>query len=176
MDHDITLHAEHLPGKLNVIADFESRHVSDGSDWQLDVEIFSHLQQIHGPFSVDLFASFRNAQLKVFYSWKADPQPQTILLPSICTHREMSAEDQERQRSVCNHDRTNLASSNLVPSPSQLIDPPSTNHTESSKSSNNSSGGESSTSTAGSSAPGCMANIRKSLSEKGVSQQSTSYS
>ena len=102
VDRNITLHAEHLPGKLNVIVDFESRHMSDSSDWQLDTEIFSHLQQIHGPFSVDLFASFRNAQLEVFYSWKADPQAaaidafvvgsQTILFPSLCTHREMSTE------------------------------------------------------------------------------------
>lgn len=74
MDRSVTLHVEHLPGKLNVIADFESRHMSDSSDWQLDTEIFSHLQQIHGPLSVDLFASFRNAQLEVFYSWKADPR------------------------------------------------------------------------------------------------------
>ena len=89
MDHDITLHAEHLPGKLNVIADFESRHMSDGSDWQLDVEIFSQLQQIHGPFSVDLFASFRNAQLKVFYSWKADPQATAVdaLVQDWSNHR-----------------------------------------------------------------------------------------
>ena len=68
MDRDITVHAEHLPGKLKVIADYESRHLNNSSDWQLDKEIFSHLQQIHGPFSVDLFASFQNTQLEVFYS------------------------------------------------------------------------------------------------------------
>ena len=77
MDCNVTLHMEHLPGKLNVIADFESRHMSNSSDWQLDTEIFSHLQQIHGPLS-DLFASFWNAQLEVFYSWKADPQATAI--------------------------------------------------------------------------------------------------
>ena len=50
VDRNITLHVEHLPGNLNVITDFESRYMSDSSDWQLDTEIFSHLQQIHGPF------------------------------------------------------------------------------------------------------------------------------
>lgn len=78
MDRNVTLHAEHLPDKLNVIANFESRHISDSSDWQLNRECFSHLRQIHGPFSVDLFASFQNTQLDIFYSWKADPQASAI--------------------------------------------------------------------------------------------------
>lgn len=78
LDRDVTVHAEHLPGRLNVIADFESRNVNDSSDWQLDPVIFHRLQHLYGPFSVDLFASFRNAQLRTFYSWKADPQATAI--------------------------------------------------------------------------------------------------
>ena len=154
--------------------------MSDSSDWQLDTEIFSHLQQIHGPLSVDLFASFRKAQLEVFYSLKADPQATAIdvlvqdwshhrpyCFSSICTHREISAEDQKRQHALCSLDCTNLASSDLVSSSPEHVDRLSNNPTKASKSPEESSGGKSSISTTESSTSGCMANIRKSLSENG---------
>lgn len=86
----------------------------------------------------------------------------------------MSAEDQKRQCALCSLDCTNLASSDLVSSSPEHVDRLSNNPTKSSKSPKESSGGKSSTSTTESSTSGCMANIRKSLSENGVSQQSTS--
>ncbi len=101
-------------------------------------------------------------------------RPQTILLPSICTHREMSTEDQERQRSSSPIDRASLAGSNMVPSSSEHVGKPSTGHTESSRSPKESSGRKSPSNTSESSTTGCMANLRKSLSEEGVSEQSTS--
>lgn len=69
-----TVHAEHLPGRLNRVADFESRHLSDCSDWRLSPKVFSQLNYLFGPFSIDLFASHLNTQTTWFYSWRPDPQ------------------------------------------------------------------------------------------------------
>lgn len=69
----ITVHADHLPGQLNVRADFASRNWNDYSDWMLDPEVFSQIQEKFGQFSIDLFASFQNAQLPKFFSWKPNP-------------------------------------------------------------------------------------------------------
>ena len=70
---DITIHAEHLPGRENIRADWESRHMMDSSNWMLHRGVFTQLEELLGPFSVDLFASRTNAQLPVYCSWRADP-------------------------------------------------------------------------------------------------------
>ena len=69
----IRIHAEHLPGKEHVQADWQSRHCRDSSDWKLDEEVFAKLDEVMGPFSIDLFASRTNKQLPVYCSWKPDP-------------------------------------------------------------------------------------------------------
>ncbi len=74
LQRGITVHADHLPGHLNVRADFASRNWNDYSDWMLDPEVFSQLQKKLGRFSIDLFASFQNAQLPKFFSWKPNPK------------------------------------------------------------------------------------------------------
>lgn len=61
-----------------MITDYESRHLNDSSDWMLNKQIFNSIQQRFGPFSMDLFASFRNTQLKVFFSWKPDPMATAV--------------------------------------------------------------------------------------------------
>ena len=73
IQRNVTIHAEHLPGVENVRADWESRHLSDSSDWRLHREIFCHLEAREGPFSIDLFASRTNTQLPLYCSWKPDP-------------------------------------------------------------------------------------------------------
>ena len=78
IESDITIHAEHLPGKENIQADWESRHMTDCSDWMLHREVFGQLEEALGPFSVDLFASRTNAQLPVYCSWRADPTAWTV--------------------------------------------------------------------------------------------------
>ena len=98
---------------------------------------------------------------------------QTVLLPSLCTHREVSTEGQEQQCSICSLNCTNLAGSSMVSSSSEHVGQPSTDHTESSCSPEEPSGRKSPSNNSESSAPGCMANLRKSLSEEGVSEQST---
>lgn len=97
---------------------------------------------------------------------------QTILFPSLCTHREMSTEGQKQQCSICSLDCTNLAGSNMVSTASEHVGQPSTDYTESTGSPKEPSGGKTPSDDSESSTPGCMANLRKSLSEEGVSEQS----
>ena len=93
LEREITIHAEHLPGKLNVRADWESRHAvwrylppnppPDSSNWMLRRDVFLQLEEIWGPFSIDLFASRTNAQLPAYCSWRPDPSAQTVDALSI---------------------------------------------------------------------------------------------
>ena len=69
----ITLIAEHLPGKGNHKADWESRHFRDSSNWKLNLSIFQALDQLWGPLEIDLFADRLNAQLMNYVSWFPDP-------------------------------------------------------------------------------------------------------
>ena len=71
--NNIMLSAEHYAGHLNTVADWESRHFRDASNWRLDQNVFSFLMQIRGPCAIDLFADRLNSQLPQFYSWKPDP-------------------------------------------------------------------------------------------------------
>ena len=73
LQREIFLSAEHLPGKLNLIADQESRSRADSSEWKLDPIIFQQIMRILGPCHVDLFASRLTAQLPAYMSWKPDP-------------------------------------------------------------------------------------------------------
>ena len=66
MKRQITIHAEHLPGKLNVLADYESHHLSDCSNWKLNPETFLQLNARFGPFTINLFASHWNKQVNRF--------------------------------------------------------------------------------------------------------------
>ena len=71
--NSIMLSAEHYAGHLNTVANWESRHFRDASNWRLDQNVFSSLMQIRGPCAIDLFADRLNSQLPQFYSWKPDP-------------------------------------------------------------------------------------------------------
>ena len=73
LDRRLILSAEHLPGKLNQVADQESRMLGDSSEWRLNPEVFNLLMRQLGPCTVDLFASRLTAQLKQYMSWKPDP-------------------------------------------------------------------------------------------------------
>ena len=73
MERNILLHAQHLPGILNTIADEESRTWSDRSEWKLSPILFQEINRLLGPLSTDLFASRLSSQLPVFVRWKPDP-------------------------------------------------------------------------------------------------------
>ena len=71
-ERQISIKAIHLPGKLNIIADQESRRSQDWSDWMLAPSAFNSLSEIWS-VEVDLFAASWNAQLRKFVGWS--PQP-----------------------------------------------------------------------------------------------------
>jgi hypothetical protein len=70
---NVTLHAEHVPGMNNILADRASRLLLDRHDWMLNPRIFHLINQLWGPFHIDLFADRTNTQLPRFYSWAPDP-------------------------------------------------------------------------------------------------------
>ena len=74
LEWSITVKAHHLPGRLHIVADFESWAHPDTSDWQLDPSIFQGINNKRGPFTIDLFASRLTALLHRFVSWKPDPE------------------------------------------------------------------------------------------------------
>ena len=59
----IWLSACHIPGKDNTVADSYSRKQSIHTEWSLNVNVFSHLCEIYGTPSIDLFAARTNNQL-----------------------------------------------------------------------------------------------------------------
>lgn len=71
--NNIRLSAQHIPGRLNTIADEESRTLVDRSDWILNRVVFAYLDRLWGPLSVDLFASRLSNRTKRFFSWRPDP-------------------------------------------------------------------------------------------------------
>ncbi|XP_057299486.1 uncharacterized protein LOC130630105 [Hydractinia symbiolongicarpus] len=73
LSKQITITAEHLPGKLNVKADWMSRNFVDSSEWLLDPRIFKTLCKRWGTPDVDLFASRLFHQVPSYMSWKPDP-------------------------------------------------------------------------------------------------------
>ena len=57
IQRNVTIHTEHSPGVENVRAAWESRHLSDSSDWRLHREIFCHLEAREGPIENEHLAS-----------------------------------------------------------------------------------------------------------------------
>lgn len=68
----IVIHASHLPGLLNTVADRESRRKPDWSDWKLAPVAFKAIAD-RWRIEIDLFASSWSAQIEKFSSWR--PQP-----------------------------------------------------------------------------------------------------
>ena len=75
---NIWLSVEHLPGVQNVVADFNSRHFQDQTEWQLNTAVFTQLCDQLGNPELDLFASRLNAQLPKYISWKPDPEATSV--------------------------------------------------------------------------------------------------
>ena len=78
LSRNLTIQAEHIPGKENEDADRESRRGADSSDWMLHPEVFQELNARWGPLDVDLFAARHNAQLPRFYSYRLDPLAEAV--------------------------------------------------------------------------------------------------
>ena len=72
----IMITVEHVPGNLNQIADYQSRHSRDSSNWKLQTQIFKQIENCLGPVEIDLFAYRINTQKTKFLSWIPDPEAQ----------------------------------------------------------------------------------------------------
>lgn len=69
---NITLQARYLPGVENGTADYLSR-LPNKYEWKLHPNLFSYINKIWGPHSIDRFATLANTQLPVFNSRYAEP-------------------------------------------------------------------------------------------------------
>ena len=76
--HDFWIIISHVPGILNVKADFESRNFSDDTEWAVNNEIFQTVCDSWGVPDIDLFASRTNHQLPHYVSWGPDPGAQHV--------------------------------------------------------------------------------------------------
>jgi len=71
----IWISAAHIPGKNNLIADFESRRNQRESEWQLDkVSLCNALETLGFKPDVDLFASRISHQFPKYVSFRPDPE------------------------------------------------------------------------------------------------------
>ena len=75
IDRKIWLSAAHIPGKQNLIADFESRRNQRASEWRLDkASLIWALERLDFKPDIDLFASRINHQLPRYVSYRPDPE------------------------------------------------------------------------------------------------------
>ena len=73
LDRNIWISAAHIPGTSNIVADNCSRSFNDSTEWKLDPKVFGKINEIWGPFDLDMFASRLNKQIEAYASWKPDP-------------------------------------------------------------------------------------------------------
>ncbi|XP_070517424.1 uncharacterized protein [Cardiocondyla obscurior] len=70
---NIFLFASYIASIDNVIADAESRVLDTDTEWSLSSQAFHIVDNVFGPFDIDLFASSINAKLDLYVSWLPDP-------------------------------------------------------------------------------------------------------
>ena len=71
--------AAHIPGKLNIEADLESRKNETKTEWKLNVSDFTHTTETFAFMpEVDLFASRTNTQLPNYMSYRPDPYASVV--------------------------------------------------------------------------------------------------
>lgn len=71
---NLSIHASHIPGKENVIADFESRNFKESTEWSLSRNCFTLITSHFGVPDIDLFASRLNYKVTPYISWFPDPK------------------------------------------------------------------------------------------------------
>ena len=82
IDRKIWISAAHIPGKQNLIANFESRRKQRASEWRLDkASLICALERIDFKPDIDLFASRINHQFSNYVSYR--PDPETIAIDAI---------------------------------------------------------------------------------------------
>ena len=72
LSHQITITAEYLPNKLNVSADWESKNVTDSSNWKLYQKDSLKITRLLETPTVDLFVSRMCHHLPQYMAWMVD--------------------------------------------------------------------------------------------------------
>ena len=83
VERNLWITATHIPGKLNVLPDNESRHTFYDTEWKLDPAVFKTVSAFWGKPFINLSSSRLNFQLRPFVSRKPDPQAFAIDALSI---------------------------------------------------------------------------------------------
>ena len=79
IDCKIWLSAAHIPGKQNLVADFESRRNQRESEWQIvKVSLVCALERLQFKPDIDLFAFCINHQFSKYVSCRPDPEALAI--------------------------------------------------------------------------------------------------
>lgn len=75
IQRDLWISVAHIPGKQNLVADFESRRNQKESEWKLEeASLKGALSQLGFYPDIDLFASRINYQFEKYVSYRPDPQ------------------------------------------------------------------------------------------------------
>ena len=59
-------------------ADSESRVFNTSTEWSPYPDVFDHINEMWGPFEIDLFASRLNFKIPTYVSWKPDPNAKHV--------------------------------------------------------------------------------------------------
>ncbi len=78
----LSLRAVHVPGILNLAADFLSRQKLRPGEWMLNHQTVSQIWDLFGKAEVDLFASQESSQCPLWFSERVLPVPEPPLLGS----------------------------------------------------------------------------------------------
>ena len=75
IDLNIWLSTAHIPGKLNVLANKESRNTNMGTEWALNHRVYCDvIAKLGDKPTIDLFASRLNYKVKPFVAYQPDPK------------------------------------------------------------------------------------------------------
>ena len=72
-DRKLWIYASYIPSKENRETDQESRVEKETTEWELADSAFKFIEEVYGPFQIDLFATRINTKCKIYCSWYRDP-------------------------------------------------------------------------------------------------------
>ena len=184
MQRKIFLSAEHLPGKLNLIADQKSRAMADSSEWKLNLNVFQQVMSSLGPCQIDFFCLKAYCSAPSVHELEARSgisgngcsesklgNKKMFCFSSFFPDREVSSKSEAGESSRISTDCTCMANTTVVPGAD--VDDTSTAITSAK---HNNIADESEQRGSSSTTPGIvetshMACIRSSLQSQGISQE-----
>ena len=73
IENSVWVQVTHIPGLLNVEADWASRNFNERTEWELNQSVFDQINAELGPCYIDLMATNLNKKLARYVSWFPDP-------------------------------------------------------------------------------------------------------